>query len=189
MAADSGPPFRNHSLVLLGLALAVAYLAWQVVPLARRMDAIERTELEIRDRLLAKIDRLEAEMIIAAPAAEPPVGRTPPPAARGAERPSQGATAEASAPVAPAAAGPARLDLYSAERYLSRRLFPQDAAIALLMLQGVPPAEMARRLKHSVAFVQAKGVQIEKQLAARPDAPPEIVAALREAVARARAAP
>ena len=188
MAAESGPPFRNHSLALLGLALATAYLVWQVIPLARRMDAVERSQLEIRDRLLTKMDRLEAEILAAGPAAEPPPVRAAPrePRMPRAEWPAVSAAAKAAAPTAPAVSPPARVDLYAAERYLSRRLFPDDAAIALLMLEGVPPAEMARRLKHSVAFINAKGIQIEKQLAAKSDTPPEILAAIREAIDRAR---
>jgi hypothetical protein len=188
VAAESGPPFRNHSLVLLGLALATVYLVWQVIPLARRMDAVERSQLEIRDRLLAKMDRLEAEVIAAGPAAEPPPVRAAPRETRAprAEGPAEGAAGGVAAPSTPAVPPRARVDLYGAERYLSRRLFPDDAAIALLMLEGVPPAEMARRLKHSVAFINAKGIQIEKQLAAKPDAPPEILAGIREAVDHAR---
>jgi hypothetical protein len=192
VAAESRPPFRDHSLALIALAFVVAYLAWQVVPLSRRMDAVERSQLEIRDRLLAKMDRIEAEMIAATPGAVAP--------ARGAreERPSRTETSAASSASAPAEAGApraastparARVDLYAAECYFARSLFPEDATIALLMLQGVPPAEIARRLKHSVAFVKAKGVQIEKQLAAKPDVPPEILAAIGEAVERGRAGP
>jgi hypothetical protein len=185
VGADSGPPFRDHSLLLLGLTLVAAYLSWQVIPLARRMDALERSQLEIRDRLLAKMDRLDAQVIAAAPATGQPAAAASPRETQ-ALRPQSAATGAAEAAATPPAPSRPRVDLYAAERYLSRRFLPDDAAIAMLMLEGVPPAEIARRLKHSVAFVKAKGIQIEKQLAATPDAPPEILATIREAADRAR---
>jgi len=185
VGADSGPPVRGHSLVLLGLTLIVAYLAWQVIPLARRMDAVERSQLEIRDRVLARMDRLEADIIATTPA-------TPPPASPGEARaprpqsPAAGVAKQSATPSASPTLPQPRVDLYAADRYLSQRFLPEDAAIALLMLEGATPAEIARRLRHSIAFIRAKGIQIEKQLAATPNAPSEILAAIREAVDRAR---
>ncbi|MGH7820310.1 MAG: hypothetical protein ACREQ9_11085, partial [Candidatus Binatia bacterium] len=83
----------------------------------------------------------------------------------------------------------ARADTPKNDEFLARHLFPAEAAIAQLLIRDLPAAEIARRLGHSETFVVAKGVQIEKQLAARPETPPEILAAIRRYLARARQEP
>ncbi len=189
MPPDSGPPSSRQPLVLLALALLTAYVAWQAVPLAARLDAIERDRLELRDRLLAEIEKLHGEIdglrVGMAPPPHPPVRSESEGASRVEGRAS--ATSPAATPTSPApAARAARVDLFAAERFLSRRLFPDDVSLALAMLEGVPPAEIARRARHSVGYINAKGIQIERQLAAGPDTPPEILAAIRAAIARTR---
>lgn len=189
MAPDSGRPSSKQPLVLLALAVLIGYVAWRTVPLAQRMDALERDRLELRDRLLAEIEKLHGQIDGLRLSTAPPMR----PSARSeSERPSrvEGRAAASSPSATPAPPTPApqsaRVDLFAAQRFLSRRLFPDDASIALAMLEGLPPAEIARRLRHSVAYVTAKGIQIEQQLAAIPDTPAEILAAIRAAVERAR---
>ncbi|MBI2963594.1 MAG: hypothetical protein HYY35_07550 [Deltaproteobacteria bacterium] len=177
--------------MLLALALLTAYIGWHTMPLAQRLDVLERDRLELRDRLLAEIEKLHGEIdglrVGLAPLPRPP-DRSP---SEGSSRVEGRGDASSSSPTSasPAPAPQtARVDLFAAERFLSRRLFPEDTSLALAMLEGLPPAEIARRSRHSLAYVNAKGVQIERQLAAAPDTPPEILAAIRAAVARARKA-
>jgi hypothetical protein len=178
MAADE--PTRKAGLsssigswLVLALAIVTGYAAWQILPLEGRIDSLERQNLATRDRMLAEIERLNAEVAllqgapvaeepaiapaVAPPAAAPtPVASAPPPAA---------AEAKHSPPVDPVA-------------YVDAHLLPADAAIARAMLNGMPPQDIARNTQHSPAFVLARGAQLEKMLSAAPGAPPELVRAL-----------
>ena len=192
MAGD--PSSRGQwSLLLLAVALA-GYAAWQAAPLSRRMDQLDRERLETTDRLQRDIETLRdqltrARLIASAPSAAPSAkpnaaGREPAP-----PTPTIGATASApssssASSVSPPPGGLTRVEM---ETFFDRRLLSEDARIATLLVSSLPPAEIALRLKHSIAFIIAKGIQIEKQLSSAPDTPPEVLAALREAVQRAKA--
>jgi hypothetical protein len=189
MAAD--PVSRGTSLLLIVVLVVAGYAAWQVAPLSRRMDALDRDRLETRDRLLRQIELLRDELGRARL-----IGSDPPPAAGAApaakSRPAAGTASPSPAVESTAAASPTaapRVSRLNAETFLASRLLPEDATIAALLVENVPPQEVARRLRHSLAFVVAKGIQIEKQLARAPDTPPEILSALHAAVERAKAQP
>src|SRR5882724_12231318 len=60
MAADPG---SNRFSLLLILSLAVTgYVAWEVAPLSRRMDEIDRDRLGTNDRLQREIEKLRDEL-------------------------------------------------------------------------------------------------------------------------------
>jgi hypothetical protein len=180
MAADepTRKPAASPSLgpwLVVALAVVTGYTAWQILPLSGRIDSLERANLAMRDRMLAEIERLNAEVAVlrgapvaeelaiapavAPPAAAPaPVASAPPPAA---------SEAKQSPPVDPVA-------------YVNAHLLPGDAAIVRAMLNGMPPSDIARDTQHSPAFVLARGAQIEKMLSAAPGAPRELVRALQD---------
>ena len=192
--ADESPSSRVSMWLLVAVVAATGYVGWQVVPLSRRMDAIDRDRLETNDRLQREIEKLRddferARMLATSrtdggapsaverePAATRPSATTP--------APSPGAAGSAAA-TAPAAG--IRVSPTNAETYFARRLLPEDASIATLLVDGLPVPEIARRLRHSPAYIVAKGIQIEKQLSAAPDVPADVQAALHAAVERAKA--
>jgi hypothetical protein len=181
MAADDptkkvGLSSSIGSWLVLALAIVTGYAAWQILPLEGRIDSLERQNLATRDRMLAEIERLNAEVAILrgmpiaeelpnAPATAPsPVA--PAPEAPGASAPPVAASeAKHAPPVDPVA-------------YVDAHLLPGDAAIVRAMLSGMPPQDIARDTQHSPAFVLARGAQLEKMLSAAPGAPHELVRAL-----------
>jgi hypothetical protein len=191
MAADSGS--RGPTYLLIAVLAATGYVGWQVAPLSRRMDEIDRDRLETNDRLQREIEKLRDDLErarLVTAAASGAAGERPSGAERGSSRePTSGRSPIAPATVATTAATPApvRVSPTNAETFFNRRLFPEDAAIATLFVDGIPAAEIARRLRHSVAYIVAKGIQIEKELATAPDTPRDVLAALRTAVDRAKA--
>lgn len=174
MAADDGPRRLSASSSLgswlvLALAIVTGYAAWQIAPLAERIDALERQSLGTRDRTLAEIERLNSQIAALRPA---------PIANEQASKPTA-ATSPAPAPTAAAAPvpKPAAVDPTA---YIDAHLVPGDAAIARAMLSGTTPQDIARSTQHSPAFVLARGAQIEKMLSAAPGAPRELVRALQD---------
>jgi hypothetical protein len=185
MPAGSTESSLRGSLLYGALAVLSLYVAWQAIPLRGRVDTLERDRMEANDRLLARIEALETRV------ARLKSGDAAASSGRAAAAPSRPAPARGSvdsAAAAPPADGTraARASVM-AEEFLSRRLLPGDASLALSMVQGVPLQRLAERSRHSPGFVIGKAVQIEKQLAAAPDTPPEIVAAIRSWLERARA--
>jgi hypothetical protein len=180
MAADEpttkpGKPPSLGAWLVLALAVVTGYTAWQILPLSGRIDALERQNLANRDRMLAEIERLNAEVAIlrgapasdepvTAPAAEPPAAAVPP-------------AASPPTPAAPEAKLPPPVDPVT---YVDAHLLPADAAIVRAMLNGTPLQDIARDTQHSAAFVLARGAQIEKMLAAAPAAPRELARALQD---------
>jgi len=189
MAADSGS--HGPTILLALVALVTGYVAWQVGPLSRRMDALDRDRLETNDRLQREIETLRDQLDrVRFLGTSSPTASARPPVREPAPQNAAAAPAAAVPPAVPAAAPtkvPAQVSITNAETYFNRRLLPEDAAIATLFVESIPVPEIARRLKHSTAFIVAKGIQIEKQLSNAPDAPPEVAAALRAAVERAKA--
>lgn len=193
--ADESPSSRVSMWLLVAVVAATGYVGWQVVPLSLRMDAIDRDRLETNDRLQREIEKLrddfERARILAAAesSASGQRGATrepaPTPAHSPVAMPDTSAPSAAAAPTSGAAA--IRVSPTNAETYFARRLLPEDAAIATLLVESIPVPEIARRLHHSPAYIVAKGIQIEKQLSAVPDAPPDVQAALHAAVERAKA--
>ena len=192
--ADESPWCRVSTWMLVAVVATTGYVGWQVIPLSRRMDAIDRDRLEMNDRLQREIEKLRddferARMLAASqtgaigprPAEREPAAirspvTTPTPSAR-----------EAGSATAPAPAAGIRVSPTNAETYFSRRLLPEDAAIATFLVESIPVPEIARRLRHSTTYIIAKGIQIEKQLSAAPDVPPDVQAALHAAIERAKA--
>ena len=166
------------SWLVLALAIVTGYAAWQILPLEGRIDSLERQNLATRDRMLAEIERLNAEVAILRGT---PVAEGPPRA------PATAPSPVAPAPDAPVAAPP---PLAAAEArqappidpiaYLDAHLLPGDAVIVRAMLNGMPPQDIARDTQHSAAFVLARGAQLEKMLSAAPGAPRELVRALQD---------
>jgi hypothetical protein len=166
MAADEPTrrPGTSPSLgpwLIVALAVVTGYTAWQILPLSGRIDSLERQNLAIRDRMLAEIERLNAEVAVLrgapvadepaiAPAVAPPAAA---PAAVASARPPTAPEAKHSPPVDPVA-------------YVDAHLLPADAAIARAMLNGMPLQDIARDTQHSAAFVLARGAQLEKMLSA-----------------------
>ena len=188
MAAESNNFSRSASLLLPAVAILTLYVAWQVIPLGWRVDALERARFESSDRMLARIEALENRVASLRPGDLPPVGvagRAPAPSAR-AGRP--GAANDSAVAGRTASTPSAEQPNVIAEEFLSRHLLPGDTALALMIVEGVPPDRLARRVQHSPAFVLGKAVQIEKQLAAVADTPPEILASMRAWIERARSA-
>ena len=187
MAADSGS--RGTSLFLAIVLLGVGYAVWQVAPLSRRMDAIDRDRLETRDRLQRQIETLRDELARARLLAANPGLAAPPapsPKARPTAVPASPTAATEPSTATPEPVAAPRVGHVDAETFFASRLLPEDSAIATLLVESVPPPEIARRLKHSVAFIVAKGIQIEKRLADARDTPPAILSALHAAVERAK---
>lgn len=193
MAADRGS--RATSIVLGAVVLVTGYVAWQVAPLSGRMDQLDRDRLETRDRLQREIETLREELARARLLATAP-GAAPAPSSGASASPAAGTRESAPAARAPSVvpgepvAPPARptVGRVNADTFFASRLLPEDATIASLLVDDIPVAEIARRLRHSKVFVVAKGIQIEKQLAAARDTPTDVLAALRAAVERAKAA-
>ena len=158
--------------LVLVLAAVTGYVAWQVAPLTARMDAVERVSTPRRmicsrrsSRSLGSSRRSGGTSPLSpsvAPA--PPPSETPPPRVRP-PGPSQSAT------TSPPSAGLAFLD---------RHLLPSDAAIARMMVGNAAAPDIARATHHSVAFVLARGRQIEEMLATARDAPPDLLRAIRD---------
>ena len=185
MAADSGS--RGPTILIALVALATGYVGWQVGPLSRRMDAIDRDRLETNDRLQREIETLRDQvdrMRFLGSSNEPAPARPPTPAPT---EETAAAQAPTSAPAAAATKAPAQVSIANAETYFNRRLVAEDAAIATMFVESIPAPEIARRLKHSVTYIVAKGIQIEKNLSSMTDVPPQVLAALRAAVERAKA--
>ena len=181
MAADSGS--RGPTILLVLVALATGYVAWQVGPLSRRMDALDRDRLETNDRLQRRIEMLQDQLDrMRFLGTSSPTGSDRPPA-----REPTAPSAASPPPAAVATKAPAQVSMTNAETFFNRRLLSEDAAIATLFVESIPAPEIARRLKHSITFIIAKGIQIEKQLSNMRDVPPEILAALHAAVERAKA--
>jgi hypothetical protein len=186
MAVDD--PTKNAGLsssvgswLVLALAIVTGYAAWQILPLEGRIDSLERQNLASRDRMLAQIERLNAEVAIlrGAPAAEKPASAPATGPSPAAPTPAAPANAAASAP--PASAPEAkRAPPVDPIAYADAHLLPGDAAIVRAMLNGMPPPDIARDTQHSPAFVLARGAQIEKMLSAAPGAPRELVRALQD---------
>jgi hypothetical protein len=161
--------------LVLVLAAITGYLAWQFAPLTARMNAIERDQLATKDALLAELEKLARQVA----AVE---RRNPPPAASEAVQPSK-----TPAPVPPPRAAPpspsqsATASSPNAElEFFDRHLLPSDATIARMMIGKAAPADIARTTNHSVAFVLARGRQIEVILARAHYAPPELLRAIHE---------
>ena len=180
MAADEptrkpGTPPSLGSWLVLALAVVTGYTAWQILPLSGRIDALERQNLANRDRMLAEIERLNAEVAIlrGTPVAEEPAiaPATEPPGAAAAP------AASAPPPAAPETKLPQAVDPVA---YVDAHLLPADATIVRAMLNGTPLQDIARDSQHSAAFVHARGAQIEKVLSAAPGAPRELVRALQD---------
>ena len=186
MAADepTRKPAASPSLgpwLVVALAVVTGYTAWQILPLSRRIDSLERQNLAMRDRMLAEIERLNAEVAIlrGAPASEEPASAPATATSHAAPAPSASANAAASPP--PASAQEAkRTPPVDPIAYADAHLLPGDAAIVRAMLNGMPPSDIARDTQHSPAFVLARGAQIEKMLSAAPGAPRELVRALQD---------
>ncbi len=159
--------------LVLVLAAITGYLAWQFAPLTARMNAVERDQLATKDNLLAELDTLARQVAAverrnpppAASQAAPPSETPAPPPRAATPSPSQSATAS------PPSAG---------LEFLDRHLLPSDATIARMMVGKAATADIARATHHSVAFVLARGRQIEEMLATAHDAPPDLLRAIRE---------
>lgn len=182
---------RGMPLLLISVLLVASYAAWQVAPLSRRVDDLDRDRLETRDRLQRQIETLRDELARARLiGSDPGLAAEAPPAARGRSKAgiaSPTPPVESTAAAAPTAAP--RASRLNTETFLASRLLAEDAIIASLLVEGVPPQEIARRLRHSRAFIVAKGIQIEKRLAGSPDTPRDVLSALHAAVERAKAQP
>jgi hypothetical protein len=198
--ADDSRSLGGSTWLLVAVLAATGYVGWQVAPLSSRMDGIDRDRLEMNDRLQREIEKLrddfERARILAAAGSAADGQRTAarePAPARSPLAPSAAAPSAAASPAAALAAAPTasaaatRVSLTNAETYFVRRLLPEDAAIATLLVESIPVPEIARRLHHSPAYIVAKAIQIEKQMSAAPDAPPDVLAALHGAVERAKA--
>jgi hypothetical protein len=175
---------------LLALAALTAYLAWRVGPLVTRMDALELDRLTLRDEVFSEIEKLQSKVTQLRPPTQPDAASAVTPAPVG-ETPRKAPTAQPTpqAPNAPVPEAPhAREAGLQTElsNYAHRRLLPEDAALADMVVAGLPPAEIASKLEHSEQFVIVKIVKLEERLAAAPDAPRELVEALRLFVERAR---
>jgi hypothetical protein len=146
-----------------------------------RIDSLERQNLATRDRMLAEIERLNAEVAIlrGTPVAEEPASAPAAGPLPAAAAPAAPATAAASTPPAPASEAK-RIPPVDPVAYIDAHLLPADAAIVRAMLNNMPPQDIARDTQHSAAFVLARGVQIEKMLSAAPGAPRELVRALQD---------
>ena len=159
--------------LVLVLAAITGYVAWQFAPLTARMHAVERDQLATKDDLLAELEKLARQVAAverknpppAASQAVPPSETPAPPPRAAAPRPSQ--SASASAPSA-------------GLEFFDSHLLPSDATIARMMVGKAPAPGIARATNHSVAFVLARGRQIEEMLATAHDAPPDLLRAIRE---------
>jgi len=178
MAADDptkkvGSSSSVLSWLVLALAILTGYDAWEILPLEGRIDSLERQDLATRDRMLAEVERLNAEVAVLRgmrPTREPAnaPAAVPPPSAP---------ASSASPPSAPDARHPPPIDPLA---YVDAHLLPGDAAIVRAMLNGLPPQEIARDTQHSATFVLARGAQIEKLLSTAPGAPRELARALQD---------
>jgi hypothetical protein len=72
------------------------------------------------------------------------------------------------------------LDGRAGLEFFDRHLLPSDATIARMMVGKAAAPDIARATNHSVAFVLARGRQIEEMLATTHDAPPELQRAIHE---------
>ncbi len=157
--------------LVLVLAAVTGYVAWQVAPLTARMDAIERDQQATKDDLLATLETFAQELsAVQRNHAPPSVGQAPPPS----ETPPPKVTPPG--PSQPAASSQPSAGL----AFLDRHLLPSDAAIARMMVGNAPAPDIARATNHSVAFVLARGKQIEEMLATARDVPPDLLRAIRQ---------